>query len=224
MSIQIIGAGFGRTGTASLKLALEKLGFDKCYHMSELIQNPQQVTYWETLQAGGEPDWETLFTGYKATVDFPGCMYYKQMMKKYPAAKVILTVRDPDKWYKSASDTIYRVGQDKTGKAFLKIIGIFVPKLRQMARVFAFATDTLWVKMFSNRFEDKEFAKSVFTKFNNDVIATVPKEKLLIFEIKEGWEPLCKFLNVPVPDEPFPKVNDTEEFNNRRKLFRRKSK
>ncbi|MES2622592.1 MAG: sulfotransferase family protein [Bacteroidota bacterium] len=222
MSIQIIGAGFGRTGTASLKLALEKLGFDKCYHMSELIQNPQQVIHWETLQAGGEPDWETLFSGYKATVDFPGCMYYRQMMKKYPDAKVILTIRDADKWYKSASDTIYRVSKDNTARTFIKILGFFIPKVRNMARVFAFASNTLWKKMFAGRFEDKEFAKLVFNKFNNDVIAYVPKEKLLIFEIKQGWEPLCKFLNVPVPAEPFPKVNDTEEFNNRRKLFKRK--
>src|SRR6476661_1464331 len=132
MSIQIIGAGFGRTGTASLKIALEKLGYNKCYHMSELIQNPDQVVYWQTLQAGKEPDWEDLFKGYKATVDFPGCMYYKQMMVKYPDAKVILTLRDADKWWQSAHDTIYRASRDKTMRTFMNIMGIFVPKLRKM--------------------------------------------------------------------------------------------
>jgi hypothetical protein len=222
MSIQIIGAGFGRTGTASLKLALEKLGYDKCYHMSELIQHPEQVVYWEALRAGQGPDWETLFAGYKATVDFPGCMYYKEMMKRYPNAKVILTLRDADKWWQSANDTIYGVSKNKGMRIALNIIGLFVPKLRKMNRVFSFARTTIWEQMFHGKFEDKEYAKSIFRKFNEDVIASVPKEKLLIFEVKDGWEPLCKFLNVPVPAEPFPKVNDTEEFNNRRKFWRKK--
>jgi hypothetical protein len=224
MSIQIIGAGFGRTGTASLKLALEQLGYDKCYHMSELIQHPEQVIYWQTLQAGNQPDWNELFKGYKATVDFPGCMYYKQIMARYPDAKVILTIRDADKWWQSANDTIYRATQDTTMRRLLNIIGLFVPKLRKMGKVFEFARITIWEKMFRGKFEDKEFAKATFNKFNEEVLASVPKDKLLVFEVKQGWEPLCTFLNVPVPAEPFPKVNDTEEFNNRRKLWKRKKK
>jgi hypothetical protein len=222
MSIQIIGAGFGRTGTASLKLALERLGYSKCYHMSELIQNPEQVKYWQTLQAGKEPDWNDLFKGYKATVDFPGCMYYKQMMVKYPDAKVILTMRDADKWWQSAHDTIYSASANTRMRVVMRIMGFFLPKLKRMSRVFDFANTVIWEKMFSGRFLDKEFAKPIFNKFNEEVIASVPKDKLLIFEVKQGWEPLCTFLNVPVPNEPFPKVNDTEEFNNRRKFWRKK--
>jgi hypothetical protein len=223
MSIEIIGAGFGRTGTASLKIALEKLGYDKCYHMSELIQNPEKIGYWETLQKGGEPDWEDLFAGYKATVDFPGCLWYKQMMKKYPDAKVILTVRDPEKWYKSAYDTIYQAGP--TGmKIVLQVVALFSKKVNNMLRVFTFAQKTCWKEMFQDRFEDKQYAMDRFNKFNEEVMAYVPKEKLLIMNIQEGWEPLCKFLGKPVPAEAFPRVNDTEEFNNRRKLFKRKKK
>jgi hypothetical protein len=224
MSIQIIGAGFGRTGTASLKLALERLGYSKCYHMSELIQNPEQVKYWKALQDRNEPDWNDLFKGYKATVDFPGCMYYKQLMVKYPEAKVILTLRDADKWWQSAHDTIYRATDNTGMRVVFNFIGLFVPKLRKMGRVFDFARTTIWEQMFEGKFLNKEFAKATFNKFNQDVITAVPKDKLLIFEVKQGWEPLCTFLNVPVPNEAFPKVNDTEEFNNRRKFWKRKKK
>lgn len=222
MAVEVIGAGFGRTGTASLKIALEKLGYNKTYHMSELIQHPEQIIFWEQLKNGETPDWEKLFDGYKATVDFPGCIFYKQLIAQYPEAKVILTTRDAGKWWQSAHDTIYAASQDKSSRILLKMLGIFIPKLNNLSRVFSFAR-IIWDKMYEGRFLDKEFAKSVFNKFNEEVVAFVPKEKLLVFEIKEGWEPLCKFLNVPVPNEPFPRVNDTEEFNNRRKFFKRKT-
>lgn len=222
MALQVIGAGFGRTGTASLKIALEKLGYNKTYHMRELIQHPEQIIFWEQLEKGEDPDWEKLFEGYKATVDFPGCIFYKQIMAKYPAAKVILTTRNADTWWQSAHDTIFAASQDSTSRVMLKVLGVFIPKLRNMSRVFSFARRIIWEKMYEEKFLNKEFAKSVFRKFNEDVVAYVPKEKLLVFEIKDGWKPLCKFLDVDVPNEPFPRVNDTEEFNNRRKFFGRK--
>lgn len=218
MSIKVIGAGLGRTGTLSLKTALQQLGFDKCYHMQDLMANPSQLKYWEQLENGEEPDWDDLFKGYQAAVDFPPCAYYKQMMKKYPDAKVILTLRDADKWYVSAYNTIYQ-HPEGFGKIFLKFIGLFVPQVRGFQNIITWAAGTIWQKMFNGKFEDREYAKSVFNKWNEEVIRTVPKEKLLVFESKHGWEPLCKFLGVPVPAEPYPRVNDTQEFNSRRKFI-----
>jgi hypothetical protein len=224
MAIEIIGAGFGRTGTLSLKFALEKLGYDKTYHMMELIATPEHLKHWQQLEAGGEPDWDELFENYKASVDFPGCIYYKEMMKRYPNAKVILTVRDPEKWYKSCSDTIAK-DMPPVATAIMSVVSLVNPKLRKMMGVFRFAKKTVWKRFFQDRFHsDKEFAMKVFTDFNEEVKKFVPADKLLVFEVKDGWAPLCKFLNKAVPLESFPKVNDTEEFNNRRKIFARKRK
>src|SRR4051812_5645563 len=109
MSVQVIGAGFGRTGTMSLKHALEELGYQKTHHMFELLQNPPQLPYWKQLYYTGNTDFDTLLTGYQAIVDFPGAIYYKKLMEKYPDAKVVLTIRDPEKWYKSCRDTIFNM-------------------------------------------------------------------------------------------------------------------
>src|SRR5438094_934614 len=120
MAIRVIGAGLGRTGTLSLKAALEELGFTQCYHMIELLMHPEQVTYWEAASAGQPVDWDALFEGYQAVVDYPGCMYYRQLMEQYPEAKVLLSVRDPEKWYESARETIFQAGRphaDSLGSA-----------------------------------------------------------------------------------------------------------
>ena len=106
--LKIIGAGFGRTGTLSLKVALERLGYTKCYHMLDLPSNPEHISYWEAAARGEPVDWPALFTGYQAIVDFPGCHFYRKLLDQYPQAKVILTTRDPDKWYTSALETILR--------------------------------------------------------------------------------------------------------------------
>src|SRR3712207_228473 len=107
MAIEVIGAGFGRTGTMSLKVALEELGFGPCYHMIELFGHPEHVELWETASQGKPVDWEKLFSGYRATTDWPACSFYGELMQRYPNAKVILTVRDPDRWYESTYNTIY---------------------------------------------------------------------------------------------------------------------
>ena len=106
MSIKVIGAGFGRTGTLSLKFALEKLGFDKCYHMMEVQMHPEHVQIWRDLNRGIAPDWQALFAGYQASVDWPSCNYWREQMTAFPEAKVLLSRRDPDKWYASVMNTI----------------------------------------------------------------------------------------------------------------------
>ena len=131
MAIKVIGAGFGRTGTLSIKLALEQLGFGKCYHMVELLENPQQVHFWEDANQGKPVDWEALFQGYQATVDYPGYRHYKQLMQYYPEAKVLLSVRDPEKWYESTYNTIYQAAPSLGQKIEMALKLPFSSRLRK---------------------------------------------------------------------------------------------
>ncbi len=218
MSIQVIGAGFGRTGTASLKGALEDLGFDRCYHMKEVFPHPEHIPLWQAAAEGKPVDWDRLFEGYQATVDWPGCTFYRELMAHYPDAKVLLNVRDPEAWYKSATDTIFRMSKMDFP---INLVPLFVPRLRRFIRM---ARTLIWKNTFDNRFGDKAYAISVFNDHIAEVKRTVPEGKLLVYEVKEGWEPLCAFLNVPVPDKPFPRLNDSAAFNQQAgpRLFRRR--
>jgi hypothetical protein len=216
MSIDVIGAGTGRTGTLSLKYALEELGYVKCHHMIELLQNPPQLPYWKELHYTGKTDFDTVLKGYRAVVDFPGAIYYKALMEKYPDAKVILTVRDPESWYKSASDTIFNMPKG-FGRIMMKLVGLFKPEVGHVSRTLDFSNEAIWKGLLQDRFTDKAFAIDFFNRWNAEVKRVVPADKLLVFEVKDGWEPLCAFLNKPIPAIPFPKVNDTAEFNARKK-------
>ena len=213
MGLEVIGAGFGRTGTLSLKAALEELGFDPCYHMSEVFENPEHIETWDAA-ANGEPvDWERVLGDYKATVDWPGCSFYKEFMRKYPDAKVLLSVRDPDRWYESVSATIYNIRRMSTASPFtaavFAVAGVFVPRLKRGARM---VENLIWEGAFDGRFEDRRHATEVFERHNAEVIESVPKDRLLVYEVKEGWGPLCEFLEVEAPDKPFPHLNDSANF------------
>ena len=213
MSLQIIGAGWGRTGTESLKKALEYLDFDNCYHMFELMKHPEHLALWEQLEQSGQSDFELLFNGYKSGVDFPVALYYRELIANYPDAKVILTVRDADKWYDSASKTILK-GIPPFAIALGKLFGVFSKSLRVLPAQNRWIKRILYNKegLFQGKKEDREFMKSLFKQWNDEVKKTVPEEKLLVFEVKDGWEPLCKFLNVPVPTIPFPRSNEGVDF------------
>jgi hypothetical protein len=216
MSIEVIGAGMGRTGTLSMKHALEMLGYHKTHHMFELMINPPQLPYWKQLHQTRSTDFDTLLAGYTAIVDFPGALYYKELMKKYPDAKVILTARDPEKWYKSVSDTIFNYPKGFE-KFMMQTVGMFKPEVKHIYNTIEYAKEAIWFGLFERRFADKQFALDIYNQWNDDVLRTVPKEKLLVFNVQDGWEPLCAFLNKPVPDASFPRVNDTKEFNDRKK-------
>lgn len=204
MTVKVIGAGFGRTGTLSLKFALEKLGFDKCYHMMEVGFNPSHRQQWMDLADGKDVDWHALMTGYQATVDWPSANFWQQQMQAFPEAKVLLSLRDPDKWYDSVMNTIWDVSS-----AGLESDD---PERRLGAEM---AFKVIWDPVFGRRMDDRAHVIEVFNTHNQNVIDNVPAEDLLVYQPGDGWAPICEFLDVPIPDEDYPKVNTTEEFTSR---------
>lgn len=213
MSIKIIGAGFPRTGTNTLRESLELLGLSKTYHMKHLLVHPENLHYWTTLRTTGTTNWEELYDGYEATVDFPCYPWYKEHMKQYPDAKVILSLRPFEKWYISFYSTIWQA--QNPPEAEREAMGVKVaadPRLQSVMKVMGFAKQTMNEDHFQGKFLDKEFMEEVFNKHNEEVKAYVPAEKLLVFDVSEGWEPLCKFLGVEVPAEPLPHTNKKEDF------------
>lgn len=205
--MKVIGAGFGRTGTLSLKVALDQLGCGPCYHMTEVFDKPRHVELWQAAAEGRSIDWDELFAGYNAAVDWPTCAFYDQLMHAYPQAKVLLTVRDPERWYESALNTIYQTSKDRAHTGAGSPLG---PGDQTFPRM---VNSVIWQGTFGGAFEDKAHAISIFERHIREVKERVPRERLLIYEVKEGWEPLCRFLNVEAPaDTPFPHVNDTQAF------------
>lgn len=214
MALKVIGAGWGRTGTESLKKALEILGFGKCYHAFELIKDGKRIEYWEQLARGEKPDYEQLFKGYQSAVDFPAAIYYKEFMEQYPDAKVILSYRDAESWFESASKTIL-----KPLPSFLlpmsRLIGLFNKNISYFPRTYAIMINLIHNKFFQGKTDDREFMMNLYNQWVEEVKKTVPPEKLLVFEAREGWEPLCRFLDVPVPTVPYPRGNDSGQFKER---------
>ncbi len=197
--MQIIGAGFGRTGTMSLAAALEQLGFDPCYHMLEVLKHPSHIKTWQAAADGQKINWKQFLGRYKAGLDYPLAAFYKELIEVFTEAKVILTVRDPEHWYESTRETIYR------GAAFPEWLTKILPPFRGMQHMLQ---STIWDKLFDGRFEGRQYAIQVFNDHIENVKRAVAKEKLLIYNINEGWKPLCGFLNVPIPEKPFPHIND----------------
>lgn len=191
--MRLIGAGFGRTGTLSLKAALERLGYGPCYHMTEVFEHPEHTEMWSAATRGEKVDWEALFADYEATVDWPACSFYKELMEEYPEAKVLLSVRDPERWYESVSNTIYGMRRTTRGRLFSTVMGIFAPNMKRAAGM---VNGLIWEGTFSGNFEDRRYAISVFDRHNSEVEQYVPADRLLVYEVKEGWGPLCEFLGV----------------------------
>lgn len=199
--IRVIGAGFGRTGTLSLKNALEQIGFGPCYHMSEVIDRPDHGAAWFRTSRGGPVEW-SLFDGFQSVLDWPAAAYWRELAEHYPSAKVVLSLRDAESWYKSVSETIY--------VASTSPLPPDAPEERRVQR--AMGTKIVWEDTFGGQFEDKRHAIDVYERHNASVRATIELSRLLVFNVKEGWEPLCRFLGVAVPADPFPRLNDTASF------------
>ena len=195
-TLRVIGAGFGRTGTLSMRDALVRLGFGPCDHMVENFEHPERFGLWdETLRrkTTGEPiDWRPLLAGFQAIVDWPGAYFWEELATAHPDAKVILTVRDLERWYDSMQATVFTLGGDA---------------------IAAVTKDIVFARTFNGRLGDRRHCQAVFAQHNDAVQETIAPDRLLVFNVKQGWEPLCTFLDVPVPeDEPFPHVNDTAAF------------
>ncbi len=214
--MKVIGAGFGRTGTTSLKAALETLGFGASYRLTEVFKHPEHVAFWEAARRGERVDWEGFFSGYGVAVDWPACTFYGEIMEAFPGAPVILTIRDPDRWYESVRSTIYGIRTLSAGRAPMRLAfalaGLFAPGVTGIARL---ADEILWEGTFDGRFEDRSYAIETYKRHNAEARRRVPPERLLVYDVKEGWAPLCDFLDVEVPDEPFPHLNDTREMRRR---------
>ena len=203
MSFDVIGAGFGRTGTLSLKGALERLGFGPCYHMVEVFQNPAFMQYWGAAARGEPVDWAEVVKGYRSGVDWPLSTYYAELAEAFPEAKVILSVREPEGWFKSLHATIFA---PENMERFLD---------PQTPQDMADMGKKIMIETFDGKADDKEHAIGVFNRHIEEVKRTIPADRLLVYEVGSGWEPLCTFLGVPVPDEPYPSVNSTEDFKKR---------
>ncbi|MEZ4736323.1 MAG: sulfotransferase [Caldilineaceae bacterium] len=213
MTIKVIGAGMGRTGTATLKVALETLGFTKCYHSTSLADHPTHGSQWISLLEGKPVDWDRLYAGYQGTMGLPTVFFYKEIMAHYPEAKVILTVRDPESWYESASQTILKL-PSRGQMAVMRLIALFNPKLKTAMHILPVA------RKVGDRYIGNDRSKAhlidFFNRHNSKVRQTVPPEKLLEYDVKQGWEPLCQFLDVPVPATSFPHTNTRAEFQGKK--------
>ncbi|MDT8345566.1 MAG: sulfotransferase [Thermohalobaculum sp.] len=199
MALDVIGAGFGRTGTESMKQALEHLGFRRCHHMHEVLADEAQIAAWRAIAAGGPPDWPRVFEGFRAAVDWPSAFFWRDLAAAYPQAKVILTVRSAESWYRSFSSTIL---------AYLK-------RARETGDVDSVGYRLIADRVFGGRAGDPEHAMAVFERNTRAVIEAIPPERLLVYTLGEGWEPLCRFLGCEVPAEPYPRSNATAEFRSR---------
>jgi hypothetical protein len=197
LTISVIGAGFGRTGTLSLKSALETLGYNKCHHMIEVINNPGEAERWMHAIDAKTVDWEKLLGGYEATVDWPACHFYKSLADYYPGAKVLLSVRDPKDWFESMSATTLRVIRKRMASA---------DQARNLG------SELVVKAAFDGKIDDVEHAIKIFNQHTKEVVDSIDPARLLIFDVRQGWDPLCRFLEKPVPKTPFPRVNSRDEF------------
>lgn len=208
--VKVIGAGFGRTGTSSFKEALEILGFGKCYHMREVVPNGH-VDHWMKICDDKEFKFISDMldkSGYRSTSDHPSCLFWQEQLKAYPSAKVVLTTRDPNSWYKSWMNTVANLQTDCDSCPFgvrvfmgMQFFGSFGKMTSRVVTDYSFHGD--W---------SKQNMIKCYCDHVESVKLLCPPEKLLIFDAADGWEPLCAFLGVPVPNRPYPRLNSTDEF------------
>jgi hypothetical protein len=196
MSIKVIGTGFGRTGTDSMREALGMLGFGPCHHMLEVIGNEEQTRLWRAVAQGGAPDWSQLFAGYGSCVDWPSAHYWRTLIEVYPEAKVVLTYRSAESWWQSFEQTIL------TG-------------LRMSTDPKSLGLALIRDQVFGGRADDRQHAMAIYEENVRAVKATVPPERLLVHNLGDGWGSLCAHLGVPIPAEPYPSRNNASDFQDK---------
>lgn len=202
MPLEVIGPGFGRTGTASLKRALEILGFGPCHHMKEIFAHPEQVPAWQDIGAHRPVEWDSVFAGYRSQVDWPGAHCWRELIAAYPKAKIVLSVRSDESWWKSFSATIGTLLNEPENVSL-------PPHIRAMQQVTRHMIED---ETFNAKSTDREAGLAALHQRTADVRAAIPADRLLVYEVSEGWGPLCQFLEIPVPLQSFPHANSTAEF------------
>lgn len=203
--LQVIGAGLGRTGTESLKFAFERLLDAPCYHMTEVFENLDHIPMWRQAAAGRQPDWHKMFINYRAAVDWPAASFWKELSEAFPDALVILSVRDPEEWWHSASKTIFTDHNP--------------------------APETEWIDMwtdivmhrFTTQLQNREACIEAFHNHYDKVRETISSDRLLEWSVGDGWEPICSALDISVPDEPFPHSNTREDFQEKLKQIQKQT-
>lgn len=201
MTLAVIGAGFGRTGTLSLQRALQTLGFAPCYHMVEVAQHPDHAAVWARAWRGEHVDWRTFLSGYAAAVDWPATAFWRELAATFPAARIVLTVRSGTAWYSSFRETIV----DKTA-------ALVPPQASPLRPLYELTQEVVLNGVFGGRAADEEHARAIFDAHNRAVEGSVPPERLLVYDVAAGWAPLCAFLDRPIPAEPFPHLNTRAGF------------
>jgi hypothetical protein len=199
VTLQVVGAGVGRTGTQSLKYALERLLGAPCYHMMEVVAHPEHIEMWQRAVDGEAVDWDALFADYRAGVDWPAVGFWRELSAAYPESIVLLSVRDTDGWWRSADQTIFEMARRPPPDDD----PVFTPLARMVDDVLG---------RFSPDWSDEVAAKAAFERHNDDVRRAVPGDRLVEWRPGDGWEPICAALGLAVPDEPFPRFNTTEDF------------
>jgi hypothetical protein len=202
VKLDVIGVGLGRTGTASLKVALEQLGYGRCHHMLELFHRPADSARWQARAGGEAVSWDELLGGFRSAVDWPSVHFWRELVRDFPTAKVILTVREPEAWYDSISNTIF------------KALNQPLPEHDDAARgQRVMGRDIIVERDFDDRTQDKAHVLARYAAHNEEVQRTVPAARLLVYRVDDGWAPLCEFLSVQVPQTPFPQANRRDEFH-----------
>lgn len=195
--LRVVGAGVGRTGTLSLKVALERLLGAPCYHMMEVFGHPDHVPLWRDAARGRMPDWKALMHGYAAAVDWPASAFWPELASAFPDALVLLSVRDADAWWRSANGTIFPATERSPSELWRSMV------------------DEMFASRFTPAIRDRDASIAAFERHNARVRAEVPARRLLEWRPGDGWEPICRALGLPIPAEPFPHTNTTAEFNAR---------
>ena len=210
--MRLIGAGLPRTATTSQKIALEMLGLAPCFHMINVLEDLSLVPTWRRALAGGAA-WTDIFEGFASTVDWPGAFFYRELMDVYPDAKVLLSVREPDGWERSMRDTIWGV---LYGDTLARDLSNARERVDPLWRQYDELMKEMWDRAgLLSRQGNHSPLGSAMLAYNQEVQQTVPRDRLLVWSAVDGWEPLCEFLGLPVPEAPFPRVNDTETFTER---------
>ncbi|GGV01435.1 sulfotransferase family protein [Actinomadura cremea] len=208
--LKVIGAGLPRTGTTSMKAALERLGFGPCHHMFEILTNPAQADRWLPAVGDGPADWDRVLDGYASSQDWPSSGFWRELADAYPEAKIVLTVRDPRRWHTSFSTLMTNGPAGKDADELPEAARPIALAMQRMRPVL----DRHGRDLFGADWDpeagvpDVDTAVRAFERYVETVRAGLPADRLLVFDVREGWDPLCSFLGVEAPDEPFPHLND----------------